>query len=129
MALKKTDLKVGMKVKMLDNVYQTYGYNKGDIVNVVNAATPQVSNGVNQTISVNLNNIGLGYQTKEEITTQLKSLTKEQEKTQEILEWMEKTGSETYSDKQYKVWKMLDQLDSGASKSERAKIITELLED
>ena len=130
MKLYMKDLKVGMTVKMANNSFNYCGYKKGDIVVISNFQNNFVIiNFLNsrRQISVGLDDIESNITIKSEIEDKIKNLQSEIDIEKDKLTWMKATKNDIYDEVEYKVWTVLQTLNSKSSDADKAKVIAELI--
>ena len=125
------DLKVGMTVKMSNDSFRYYGYKKGDIVVISNFQNNFVTinslNSSRQQTSVRLDDIEVNITIKSEIEDKIKNLQSEIDIEKDKLTWMKATKNDIYDEVEYKVWTVLQTLNSKSSDADKAKVIAELI--
>jgi hypothetical protein len=129
MKLEYKKLKVGQKVKMVNDKYLQNGYSKGDIVSITLLQNNYVyiaKSGLSQ-IGVLVTDIVSPILSKRDLEEKISELEIETSNYKDMIDWMEETGSESYDETEVKVWKTLKTINSKSSDIEKAKIIAKLI--
>ena len=109
MKLEYKKLKVGQKVKMVNDKYLQNGYSKGDIVSITLLQNNYVyiaKSGLSQ-IGVLVTDIVSPILSKRDLEEKISELEIETSNYKDMIDWMEETGSESYDETEVKVWKTL----------------------
>jgi hypothetical protein len=120
------DVHIGDEIKAKNDTYSSYGITKGEHYKIVskNGANVMVE-GFNMWTPLNI--FEKSNQTKTELHRQksihLKAITEIDNK----LEWMEATGSNEYSETEYKVWQVLQQMKSDLPERDKIVAIAKLI--
>lgn len=122
-------VKIGDKLRMVDDTYQDSGFPKDLLVTVYSKQSGYiyVRNEVGQQAACFPNFLTSPSLSKEDLTKNIKELETEIASNRDKLEWMELTGNEEYDETEVKVWKTLKTLNSKSTDAEKAKVIAKLI--
>ncbi len=129
------DVKIGMKFKLKTDRFTSYGYSKGDTVEVTYSQNNQINisgattSSSSQCISVNVNDLEVVIQTKVQIQEEIDAAEQVIADNKAKLKWMKDTKNDIYDEDEFKVWQVLETLDSNSSQAAKAKAIAQLIKN
>jgi hypothetical protein len=120
------DVKVGDQLKAKNDVYISYGIQKGEIyeVHLMNGANVMLKGYGNW---IPLNTFEKPFFSKTELHRRKAELTKEITDIDNKLEWIQSTGATEYNETEYKVWQVLQQMKTDLPEMDKIKAIAALI--
>lgn len=127
------DIKLGAKYRLATDRLALTGYpgfNKGDEVTISykNGNNINIANNKGQSVNAALIDLAKIDFTKEEIQKEIKVKEDEIDALKVKLNWMLETNSNIYSEKEFKIWKMLQAMNGDTSNTEKARLLAALMD-